>query len=220
MSFSNEWDIRYKEGTHMSLWPWSDLVSFVMHHSYSNNHSFRVLELGCGSGANIPFFKSLKIDYYGIDGSKTIIKKLVNKFPDLQDKIIVGDFSENIPFHKKFDLIVDRAAITHNNSYGIKCSLQNVYEQLKNKGKFIGIDWFSTKHPDYQKGKKTNDKFTKNYFSKGDFKNVGSVHFSNKKNLIDFFHNFRLLVLEQKIIVDELNHEKIYGGWNIVAEKS
>ena len=32
MSFSNEWDERYQNNSHMSIWPWSDLVSLVILH--------------------------------------------------------------------------------------------------------------------------------------------------------------------------------------------
>ena len=82
MTFSNEWDQRYQENTHMSIWPWSDLVSFVKRYSKSIKVS-RVLELGCGAGANIPFFKSLKVDYYAIDGSKTAVQRLWNRFRNI-----------------------------------------------------------------------------------------------------------------------------------------
>ena len=53
MSFSNEWENRYKAKTHLSIWPWSDLVSLVMRHK-PIKENFKVLELGCGAGANIP----------------------------------------------------------------------------------------------------------------------------------------------------------------------
>jgi len=45
MSFSNEWDKRYQENTHMSVFPWSDLVSLVMKYS-PQKEKFKVLELG------------------------------------------------------------------------------------------------------------------------------------------------------------------------------
>ena len=59
MTFSQEWDNRFKENKNISIWPWSDLVSFVMRYAKPSNPQFRVLELGCGAGANIPFFLSL-----------------------------------------------------------------------------------------------------------------------------------------------------------------
>jgi hypothetical protein len=56
MSFSSEWDECYKASTHMSIWPWSDIVSYVLRYACPVDPSVcRVLELGCGVGANIPF---------------------------------------------------------------------------------------------------------------------------------------------------------------------
>ena len=93
--FSKEWDKRYKENTHMSIWPWSDLVSFVMS-NLPQKENFNVLELGCGAGANIPFFKSIGANYYAIEGSASIVENLHNKYPQFKDNIIVGDFTKDI----------------------------------------------------------------------------------------------------------------------------
>ena len=41
---------------HISLWPWSDLISEFK--SLNINKKINILEIGCGSGANIPFFKT------------------------------------------------------------------------------------------------------------------------------------------------------------------
>ena len=76
MTFSTEWNTRYQNNVHMSIWPWSDLVSSVMQFYKPTKTKIRVLELGCGAGANIPFFLSLNTEYFGIDGSETIIKNL------------------------------------------------------------------------------------------------------------------------------------------------
>ena len=65
MTFSNKWDTCYKNKTHsMNNWPFSDLVSYVMRFSKPGKSKIRVLELGCGSGANIPFFLSLNAEYF------------------------------------------------------------------------------------------------------------------------------------------------------------
>ena len=32
MGFSSEWEQRYAESTHLSVWPWSDIVSLVHRH--------------------------------------------------------------------------------------------------------------------------------------------------------------------------------------------
>lgn len=56
MSFDANWERLYGDQAQMSKWPWSDLVTYVMRYSDVRKPNFRVLELGCGSGANIPFF--------------------------------------------------------------------------------------------------------------------------------------------------------------------
>ena len=32
MGFSQEWEQRYADNTHLSIWPWSDIVSLVHRH--------------------------------------------------------------------------------------------------------------------------------------------------------------------------------------------
>ena len=122
MGFSNEWDDKYQDNTHMSVWPWTNLVSLVMRNK-PQKRNFKVLELGCGAGANIPFFVSLEADYYSVEGSKTIVDKLHQRFPYLKDNIMVGDFTDFIP-ETQFDLIVDRASLTCNHEESIIKSLK------------------------------------------------------------------------------------------------
>ena len=59
LGFSSEWDDQYSIGRLGSRWPWSDVVSYVMRYVRPQNKKIKVLELGCGAGANIPFFQSV-----------------------------------------------------------------------------------------------------------------------------------------------------------------
>ena len=121
---------------------------------------------------------------------------------------------------EKFDLIVDRASLTHNSIMDIKNCLQLIHKKLKTNGKFIGIDWFSTNHFEYKNGNKTDDPFTKNNFKTGQFKKIGNVHFSNKKHLLNLFENFKIEILDEKIIKRKIpNQKENIASWNIVARK-
>ncbi|OVE82788.1 hypothetical protein BVY03_00080, partial [bacterium K02(2017)] len=114
MGFSNGWETAYQNNQHMSVWPWADLISYVMRYCRPQDKKLNVLELGCGAGANIPFFETLNVDYHAIEGSRTAVDSLHQKFPHLAKNIICDDFTKNIPFKKSFDLIFDRSALTHN----------------------------------------------------------------------------------------------------------
>lgn len=221
MSFSHEWNEAFKNATHLSVWPWSDLVSHVMRHAQPVNPEYKVLELGCGAGANIPFFRWLKVDYSAVEGSPAIVEKLWERFPDLKEKIVVADFTRVIPFGDRFDLIVDRASLTHNSTSAIKNALALVKKVLKPEGKFIGIDWFSTHHTDYSEGRDAEDDFTRKDIQSGPFCDVGRVHFSDRTHLEYLFEDFEFLTLEHKTVHKKVPLGKIehcFAMWNFIVK--
>jgi SAM-dependent methyltransferase len=220
----NNWDLQYQQNKQISIYPWTDLVSYVMRYGnidkYENRKDFKVLELGCGVGANIPLFYKLGVDYYAIEGSQTAIDLILDYYY-LDNKIKVDDFCKAIDFDIKFDLIVDRAAVTHNTTDDIKNCLDIVYNKLKPNGKFIGIDWFSIYHSDFNSiFADFIDDYTCYNFLKGQFKDVGNVHFSDEEHLEELFKGFKFEILEQKIInkvIPDNNYQ--FASWNFVARK-
>ena len=93
MSFSQEWEQLYQENQQEAIWPWSHLVSLA--HHFGNLHKgMRVLELGCGAGANIPFFLQQGADYYGVDGSPTTVIALQKRFAGKSVHIEMADFTK------------------------------------------------------------------------------------------------------------------------------
>ncbi|QKJ67895.1 class I SAM-dependent methyltransferase [Deefgea piscis] len=222
MSFSEEWEFCFNKQTHQSIWPWTDLVSLVHRHMDLKLKGCRVLEFGCGVGANIPFFLHNGIEYFAIEGSESAIQTVVKKFPSLINNIVLGDFTKDNNLFKDLDLIVDRAAMTHNTTSAISCGLKNAYKYLKPGGIYIGVDWFSTKHSDFKNGFKLADDFTRNNYSSGPFYGVGNVHFSDENHLEMLFSQFEILSLEYKTynsyIPSKAGNEDM-SFWNIVARK-
>ncbi|WP_141082915.1 class I SAM-dependent methyltransferase, partial [Campylobacter vicugnae] len=94
----------------LSIWPWDEVIALTHRHCNIKKELI-VLELGCGAGANIPFFQSIKANYYAIEGSQTIVKRLQNSFNDSKINITCGDFTKDFEFDEiigKVDLIIDR----------------------------------------------------------------------------------------------------------------
>jgi len=221
MGFSPEWEQRYAENTHLSVWPWSDLVSLVNRHCKPiiAAGGGRVLEFGCGAGANIPLFRALGFAYYAIEGSSTIVAQLHQRYPELVDHICVGDFTRDQPFVGTFDVVIDRAAITHNDLKAIKESLESVYNALKPGGFFLGVDWFSTNHTDFSGGKIVGDPNTKKLLE-GQFTGVGNVHFSDEDHLRNLFERFEIVFLEEKLARRyQPADQHQFASWNIVVRK-
>jgi len=218
--FSEEWNKIYKTNLQLSVWPWSDLVSFVnKYRNKKNKNKISVLELGCGAGANIPFFHQLQYDYYSVEGSSDIVKKLKKKYPKLKQKIKVGDFTNEIPFKTKFNIIIDRGSMTHNDDLAIKKSLMLISKSLKKGGIFMGFDWFSKNDSDFKKGDKV-DNFTKTNIKTGKLKNVGKIYFTDLKNLKKLFNKWKILEIYEKIYKyhkPQKNFKR--ASWAIVAKK-
>ncbi|KTS72113.1 hypothetical protein NS274_21980 [Pseudomonas oryzihabitans] len=221
MTFSVEWEQRYAANTHLSVWPWSDVVSLTRRHCPALGPASRILELGCGAGANIPFFLQLAADYHGLDGSSTMIAHLRERFPQLEQQLLVGDFTEAWPLAPGFDLILDRASLTHNTTAAIRHCLVQVLAALRPGGLFIGVDWFSTAHSEVAHGQPDADAHTRTGYTSGPFAGVGRVHFADEAHLRELFTGFELLHLEEKHARRlEPADGRCIATWSLVARKS
>jgi len=221
MTFSQEWEYIYRANTHMSIWPWSDVVSYVHRYAKPVDNFKRVLEMGCGAGANIPFFLQIGVDYWGVDGSHNVVAKIHEKYPELTTKIIVADFSQSIPFEGEFDLVVDRSSLVHNTTTAINRCLMMIFKRLREGGKIIGIDWFSSAHQDANKGLEV-DSHTRCRIPDGHLAGTGTVHFCDQEDLLRLLTDvgFQIERLEHKCndVLIPLNGEH-YAWWNFVAVK-
>lgn len=223
MTFCSEWDELYRSGAQNSVWPWSDLVSFVMRYARPDRNPYRVLELGFGAGANVRFFLSIGADYYGIEGSAVAADKVRDRFADApRANLACGDFTQHIPFDGPFDLVVDRSSITHNSTASIQRSLALAQLSMRAGAKLIGIDWFSTANADFLSGEESGDYYTRAAFRSGQFKGVGMVHFSDERHL-------KGLLTTAGFGIERLEHKTVQTNvpvgpgamawWNFVAVK-
>ena len=221
MNNKPNWEQIYSESKHQSIWPWSELVSLVMHFAVPMNKSgFNVLELGCGAGANIPFFQSLNASYHGIDISKTVVEQLHIQFPALKEKIKDTDFCAEIPFHGPFDLVVDRGSLTHNDSNSIKRCLNTLKTVTKQNALLIGVHWFSTDCDYYDGGEPTHDPNCKTNFKSGNFVGTGIVHFFSESHLLELLSDYEIIDLQHIICRHDVPADRpVVAYWNFVARR-
>ncbi len=213
MTYSAHWDALYSEGRHDSVWPWTDVVRLVHHHIPGAKTGLRVLEVGFGAAANIPFFEAIGADYHGIDGSASMVERARERFPKFADQLTDGDFTKTLGFDGPFDLILDRGALTCNTSASIARALAMIAEALGPEGRFIGVDWFSTEFTDMAWGVPTDDPFSRRDFKKGALANTGIVHFADQNHMRELFADFEIVFLEHRV------HENLIPdpGYRIAA---
>lgn len=223
MSFSENWEQSYSNNQQMSRWPWDDLITIFYRLGFGRVHP-RVLELGCGSGANIPFFKSLGLDYSAVDGSKTIIEALQKTYPEYASTLAVADFTRAIPFEGPFDLIFDRAGLTCNSLASVKRAIMSAMELLRSGGTYIGIHWYSSQSSWAQQGRESaGETNTREGFLSGPFKGIEPVHFFSREEIQELFsgHNFIWLehVERESFIHYSGDHNTKLSMWNFAVQK-
>ncbi|WP_417835082.1 class I SAM-dependent methyltransferase [Thalassospira xiamenensis] len=220
MSFSPEWEHLYASGAHHSVWPWSELISLIMRHArpHQSEAPVQVLEIGCGVGANIPLVQWFGGVFHGVDNSASALASIRQRYGD-KIELAQADFCEDIPFIGPFDIVIDRASLTHNFTSGIELSLDMVEKRLAPGGVYVGVHWFSTDCDDFKLGEPTEDPHVRKGYSRGDFAGVGQVHFADQACMEHLFSNFSIEVLDHVISEAVKPERQRLGWWNIVAKK-
>lgn len=185
------WDKVYADGRQITRWPWTDLVSLCKRHLPSMAGK-RVLELGCGSGANIPFFDAEGCEYYGVESADVGNTHALGR-------VIKADFTQGAWNGPKVDLVFDRASVVHNDVAGIERAMDLAFGALKPGGLYIGVDWFSTAHED-----------------KAQFEGI-PVTLCSAHSMREYFKRFEILSLEHKIVERLWPSRPAFASWNIVA---
>jgi SAM-dependent methyltransferase len=142
MSWDENWEQIF-QNKEWGKYPAEDLIRFVAKnfYKYKNRKEIKILEIGCGTGANLWFIAREGFSVYGIDGSKTAIdiaqhrldKEVKNWAGDLR----VGDIIK-LPYEDGvFDAVIDNEAVTHNSFENSKKIYKEALRVLAPGGKLF-----------------------------------------------------------------------------------
>jgi SAM-dependent methyltransferase len=199
MTFSPEWNTAYSNGQVRQ-----EQMTATLAHLFMNLcgglEGKRVLELGCGVGSNVGALLHAGVgEYVGIDGSQSAVDEALAAHPKAD--FIAADFTFQRPvemFSEPFDIVFDRAAISHNKTESVERAVGFAFAALKPGGIYLGSDWFSTHHSEYACGEHV-DHLTRTGYTDGQFKNVGVVHFTHRAEIAELFQRFEPLLVKERI---------------------
>ncbi|MBU8713677.1 MULTISPECIES: class I SAM-dependent methyltransferase [Brevibacillus] len=218
------WDPVWEEVFRQQAWgkyPGEDLIRFIARNFYNaeSRQDVKILEVGCGPGANLWYMAKEGFTIYGVDGSETAIKqaklRLDSECPGWTGELIVGDIS-NLPFpDETFDAVIDSEALSCNlfdNSALIYTEMARVTKQ---NGKF-----FSRTFAKGSWGDETGEKVGYNTFlvSEGPLLGKGYARFTHYDDIQKLIQHFTLLEI-QLLSREYLKENKKVKEWVIVGEK-
>lgn len=183
----------------------------------------RVLEVGCGAGANIWFLAREGYQVAGIDGSEKAVdlarKRLEEEcVPGIAERADLrqGNFATLPWTHETFDAVVDIEAIYANTMATIRATITEVHRVLKPRGYFFG-KMFSTQTSGHQTGEEIELNTSLNP-TVGGCAGFGLSHFFTEGELRELFSEFSAFDLDWTSRSDRGQTETVFE-WLVTAQK-
>ena len=126
-------------------YPPEELIRFVAKHFYSvpDRSQIKVLDIGCGPGANIWYLAREGLDAHGIDGSSTAIEQCRARIQEesLKAHLQVGDVISLHDFYppSHFDAVIDVRCLGCNRMQSIRSIMDQVLSVLKPGGRVFSV---------------------------------------------------------------------------------
>ena len=202
-------------------YPAEPLIRFVARNFYDKHRpSVKILELGCGPGANCWYLAREGFSFIGIDGSNSAVQQAKERLNvevpgwDNRGEILLGDITATDIGHEEFDAIIDNECVYCLPFVKSQQVYANAYRALKPKGK-IFVRTFSTETWGYGTGQKIEDCMYE--CSVGPLANKGGSRFTEKQHIQSLLRDFDAISINETTYT--LDEHKIVAEWLIEATK-
>ena len=208
-------------------YPPISLVRFMAKNYYPllKENEVKVLEIGCGPGANLWYLAREGFSVYGIDGSSTAIKKANErlKYENLTNNVkelLVGDYMEVIDnfSDKMFDVVVDIESLSCNPFEYSRKVIEKIFNKLKSGGLMFSITFTdrvygieSMEEVDYHGG----------VIKDGPLSKIGFFRYTSFADIKKLYklHNNRIVSIEREDYIFDIENNKGISEWLITLQK-
>lgn len=221
MTWDKTWEDIYRTRGY-NRYPSEEVIGFVLRNfrDVPNRKQVKILEIGCGQGANLWFIAREGYETYGIDASETSIEmsRKVMTEEKLTADLKIGDVSDLSSYYDglKFDAIIDMGCLQHNPLKSSKRILGQAYSLLKPGGKMFSRMMQAGTYGDGM-GTPAGLKAYKD-INEGPLMGWGFIQLCEIDDLNYLFSDFKDVNIEESI--RSVNSRKNYAKrWVIVATK-
>ena len=180
----------------------------------------RILDLGCGPGANVWFVAREGYTAAGLDGSTTAIRIAGERLAaeGLAADLKLGDFTQDLPWaDESFDAVIDCAALYSNPLTRIREAVTEIHRVLKPKGRLISMS-FTDRTWGYGTGEPGEEPGGYRKVDAGPLAGKGYVHFFSRAEVDGLYAAFPLLKVERASYTLE-NGDQLIEYWVVSATK-
>ncbi len=215
------WNEKYKQGF-IQMYPWDSVVSFVYRHypEHKPRYEINILEVGCGTASNLWFAAREGFNVTGIDCSEEAIRIARERFQSegLKAELSIGSITEPFAYADNyFDMVIDRASITHVGMTEAKATIKEIYRVLAPAGKLF-FNPYSKESSSYRCGKQVEDELTIN-INKGSLMHVGQICFYDESSIKSVLEDYKILSFNHIKQTDIISSNSTHAEWQIIACK-
>jgi SAM-dependent methyltransferase len=220
MSWDNIWEQVFRTQP-WGKYPSEDVIRFVARNFYKvpDRSSVKILEVGCGPGANLWYIAKERFAAYGIDGSTSAIaacrQRLDVEVPGWQGELAEGDVC-SLPYSDNcFDAVIDIECIYANLYDDARRIYQEVRRVLKPNGKLLSKMFSSG-----SAGDGTGSKIGHNAWlvAEGPLAGKGTSRFTGESE-IDGLLSPLMVISIDRVSRSEGNRSCEIVEWVVIAEK-
>jgi ubiquinone/menaquinone biosynthesis C-methylase UbiE len=215
--YNSHWEDKFITGS-WGRYPPEDLIRFVGRHFSANQRSdMKVLEVGCGPGANLWFLHREGFSVAGIDSSSTAMaqagERLVKENHGINDSLPdlrTGNFASLEWEDSTFDLVIDIFALYANTIEIMQSAISEIHRVLK-PGALLYSKLWGRRTEGYGEGDELEEGTYMN-IPIGPCAEMGVAHFFTPKEITSVFSMFEPIVIDR---VARSDNEK---GFSLIEE--
>ena len=204
-------------------YPAEPLIRFIARNFYGHDREkIRILELGCGPGANLWFLAREGFSFLGIDFSPSAVEQAMTRLdvecPGWRSRgmIQVGDITHSDFGEEVFDAIIDNECVYCLPFYQSVQIYSKAKSALKKGGK-IFVRTFTPETWGFQTGTQLGDYFFE--CNEGPLANKGTARFTPREQIQELLNGYVDFKVE-KTTTTLMNEQKVVSEWIVEAIKS
>jgi len=218
-SWDKVWDKVFQE-LEWGKYPGESLIRFIARNFYKRDRkNTKLLEVGCGPGANVWYMAREGFDVYGMEGSKTAVERGKARMEKEGVKVTfsIGDIVA-LPYQNGFfDGVVDAECLTHNNRENLERILKEIRRVLKTGGLFYSRTFTEQVYLGKNPKQVGPNEFIE--ASDGPFFGRGFVRLTTREGVEELYGKYFKILSVDKNDYTEQNGKILISEWVIICQK-
>ena len=199
-TFDRQWNHVHQQRS-WGRYPAEEMVRFMTrNYPPAEREKIKVLDLGCGTGANTWFLCREGFSAFAFDGAYAALPKAYGLCQtEKKPAHFLQADAGMLPFaNSSFDAVIDIAALSANSTEGIERILDEIYRTLRSGGRFFSSGLFSRSTTGYKTGEKVDRNSFRN-IETGPVSGIGTVHFFTPAEITSLWakHGFENLCIDK-----------------------